>query len=222
VVVRGCRLDRQTAQRTTRSLVRQLVSVCPKDFGILTTHPKFSKYFKRSKKSHFWSKILSILLRILIGVKHCVPCVVFLCYHWTRCGKFHHVRPHGFERPCLKAIFLPSIFCRSLSGNASPLRRRKHLLDKTYKCSINLPNLRSHSCTSSHVLVFPLNAGSLLLLLKPCHLVTGLFWDVMGSFACLFDVFYYSESTAMLTISTIFDSGLDPESHKHASFTKEK
>jgi len=40
----------------------------------------------------------------------------------------------------------------------------------------------------------------------------------MGSFACLFDVFYYSESTAMLTISTIFDSGLDPENHKHASY----
>jgi len=44
----------------------------------------------------------------------------------------------------------------------------------------------------------------------------------MGSFACLFDVFYYSENTAMLTILTIVDSGLDPENPKHASYTKEK
>jgi len=101
---------------------------------------------------------------------------------------------------------------------ASPLQRHKHLLDKTWKCATNLHNSRSHSCTSSHVLDFPLNTGSFFLLLKPCHLVTGLFWDAMGSFACLLDVFYYSESTAMLTISTIFDSGLDPENHKHASY----
>jgi hypothetical protein len=146
---------------------------------------------------------------------------VFLFYHWTRCGKFHHVHPRACERPCPKAIFLPSIFCRSLSGTASPLQRRKHLLDKTWKCATNLHNSRSHSHTSSHVLDFPLKTGSFFLLLKPCHLVTGLFWDAMGSFACLFDVFYYSESTAMLTISTIFDSGLDPENHKHASYTKE-
>jgi len=132
-----------------------------------------------------------------MGVEHCVPCLVFLFYHWTRWGKFHHVRPHGCERPCTKAIFLPSIFCRSLLCTASPLRRRKHLLDKTWKCSTNLPNSRSHSCASSHVLVFPLNTGSLFLLLKPCHLVTGLFWDTMGSFACLFDIFYYSESTTI-------------------------
>jgi len=124
------------------------------------------------------------------------------------------------ERPCPKAIFLPSIFCRPLLGNAGPLRRRKNLLDKTGNCSTNLPNPKLHSCASSHVLVFPLNTVNLFLLLKPCHLVTGLFWDAMDSFACLFDVFYYSESTAMLTISTIFDSGLDPENHKHASYTK--
>jgi len=130
------------------------------------------------------------------------------------------VRPHGCEISCPKAIFLPSIFWRSLSGTASPLRRRKHFLDKTWKCSTNLPNSRSHSCTSSHVLVFPLNTDSLFLLLKLCHLVTGLFWDAMGSFACLSDVFYYIE-TAMLTISTIFDCSLDPENHRHASFTKE-
>jgi len=146
---------------------------------------------------------------------------VFLFYHCTRCGKFHHVRPHGFERPFPQAIFLPSIFCRSLSGTAGPLRRRKHHLDKTCKCGTNLPNPRLHPCASSHVLVFPLNTGNLYLLLKPCHLVTGLFWDAMDSFACLFDVFYYSESTVMLTISTIFDSGQDPENHKYAYYTKE-
>jgi len=90
------------------------------------------------------------------------------------------------------------------------------------KCPANLPNSGSQSCTSSHVLVFPLNTGNFFPLLKPCHLVTGLFWDSMGSFACLFDVFYYSEITAMLTNSTIFDNGLDPENHKHSSYTKEK
>jgi len=83
------------------------------------------------------------------------------------------------------------------------------------------PILDFHSCASSHVLVLSLNTGNLFLLLKPCHLVTGIFWGAMDSFACLFDVFYYSESTAMMTISTIFDSGLDPEHHKHASYTKE-
>jgi hypothetical protein len=134
---------------------------------------------------------------------------VFLFYHWTRCGKFHHVRPHGFERPCPKSIFLPSIFYRSLSGTAGPSWCRKHLPDTTWKCSTNLPNPRLHSCASSHVLVFPLNPGNLFLLLKSCHLVTGLFLDAMDSFARLFNVFYYiftSESTTMLTISTIFDS----------------
>jgi len=44
----------------------------------------------------------------------------------------------------------------------------------------------------------------LFLLLKPCHLVTGLFLDAVDSFSRLFEVLYYSESTAMLTISTIF------------------
>jgi len=40
---------------------------------------------------------------------------------------------------------LPSIFCRSLSGTEGPLRRGKHLLDKTWKCFTNLSNPRSHS-----------------------------------------------------------------------------
>jgi len=86
-----------------------------------------------------WNPVI-IAPNFEIGVEHCVPFLVFLFYHWTRWGKFHHVRPHGCERPCTKAIFLPSIFCRSLLCTASPLRRRKHLLDKTWKCSINLPN----------------------------------------------------------------------------------
>ena len=120
------------------------------------------------------------------------------------------------ERPCPKAIFLSSIFCKSLSGTAGPLQRRKHLLDETWKCStnLNLPNPSLHSCASSHVLVFHRSTGNLFLLLKPCHFVTGLFWDAMDSFACLFDIIYYSESTAMLTNSTIFDSGQDPENYK--------
>jgi len=128
------------------------------------------------------------------------------------------------ERPCTEvfteAIFLPSILCRSLSGTAGPLQRRKHLLDKIWT---NLPNPRLHSYASSHVLVFLLNTGNLFLLLKPCHVVTGLFWDVIDRFTCLFDVCYYSESTAMLTISTIFDRDLDPENCnlKQASYPKE-
>ena len=135
--------------------------VRPREFGIFTTHPKLSQYFKRSKESHFWSKIPVIIAPNLeIGVKHCVPCIVFLFYHCTRCGKFRHVRPHWFERPCPEAIFLPSIFSSSLSGTAGPLRRRKHVLVKTWKCSTNWPNPRSHSCASSHVLVFPLNTGN--------------------------------------------------------------
>jgi len=35
--------------------------------------------------------------------------------------------------------------------------------------------------------------------LKPCHLLTGLFWDAVDSFAGLFDGFYYiltGESTS--------------------------
>jgi len=62
------------------------------------------------------------------------------------------------------------------------------------------------------------------LLLKPCHLVTGFFWDAMDSLACLFAVFCYmftSESTAKPENSTIFDSGLDPENHEPASYSKE-
>jgi len=140
--------------------------------------------------------------------------------------------PHGFERPCPKSILLPSIFRRSQrpgawTASAGPLRRRQHLrkgLDNTCKCYTNLPNPRSHPCASSHVLVFPSNTGCLFLLLTPCFLVTGLFWVAVDSFACLFDVFYYiftNKRRAKLTNSTIFDSGLDPENHKHASYTKE-
>ena len=89
------------------------------------------------------------------------------------------------------------------------------------ECSTNLLNSRSHLCTSSHVLVFPLNTGRLFLLFKPCHLVTWLLWDARGSFARLFDIFCYSKSTAMLTFRQ-FTTGLDPENHKHASHTKNK
>ena len=84
------------------------------------------------------------------------------------------------------------------------------------ECSTNLPNSRSHLCTSSHVLIFPLNTGRLFWLFKPCHLVTCLLWDARGS---LFDIFCYSKSTAMLTFRQ-FSTGLDPENHKHASHTK--
>jgi len=126
-----------------------------------------------------------------IGVKHCVPCVMFLFYHWTRCSKIHHVRPHDFERPRPWAIFLPSIFCRSLSGTAGPLRHRKHLLEPLCKCSTNLPNHRSHSCASSDSLLFSQKSFSWFVLHKPCRLLIGLFRGAVGSFAGLFGVFYY-------------------------------
>jgi len=80
------------------------------------------------------------------------PCVhshVTLIFHWKGCGKSAHVCPQGFERPCRKAIFTRSIFCRSLSGTAGPLRYRKHLIDLVWKCSTNLPNHRSDSCAKS-------------------------------------------------------------------------
>ena len=44
-------------------------------------------------------------------------------------------------------------------------------------------------------------------LIKPCHLLTGLFWDAVDSFAGLFDRFCYiltGETTLQLTNSTIF------------------
>ena len=137
------------------------------------------------------------------------------------CGKSAHMRPEGFERPCRKAIFTRSIFCMSLSGTAGPLRHRKDLLAHNMEVLQTLPSPRSHSCASSHVIPFSKKSCSLFVLLKRCRLVTGLFWGDMDRFACLFDVFYYSESTAMPTISTISDSGLDPEFHKHASYTRE-
>ena len=97
----------------------------------------------------------------------------------------------AFERPCRKAIFTRSIFCMSLSGTAGPLRYRKHLLEPLWKCSINLPNHKSHSCASSDSLLFPHKSFSWFLLLKPCRLLIGLFWGAVGSFAVLFGVFYY-------------------------------
>ena len=95
------------------------------------------------------------------------------------------------QRPCHKAIFTRSIFCRSLSGTAGPLRHRKDLLAPTWKSSTTLPSPRSHSCASSHVIPFSKKSCSWFLLLKRCHLNTGLFWGAMDSFAGLFDVFYY-------------------------------
>jgi len=115
---------------------------------------------------------------------------VTLIFHWRTCGKSAHERPQGFERPCRKAIFTRSIFCRSLSGTAGPLRYRKHLIDPLWKCSTNLHNHRSDSCAKSNRLSFPLTFFKWFLLLKRCRLVTGLFWGAMDRFAGLFDVFY--------------------------------
>jgi len=96
-----------TSQRANYALILQAslnapffvwwVSLSPRT-GHFTTHPKLSKYFKRSKERYFWSKIPVIVgPNFEIGAKHSVPCVMFLFYHWIMCGKFLYVRPHGLK-----------------------------------------------------------------------------------------------------------------------------
>jgi len=55
----------------------------------------------------------------------CVPFDVFLFYHLGKMRKSWSRASSWFERMCHQSIFSPSIFCRSLSGTAGPLRRRK-------------------------------------------------------------------------------------------------
>jgi len=76
-----------------------------------------------------------------------------------RVRKIDHMRPQGFERPCRKAIFTRSIFCRSLSGTAGPLRYRKHLINLVWKCSTILPNYGSDSCAKSDTRFCPWNSS---------------------------------------------------------------
>jgi len=92
------------------------------------------------------------------GAENFITCVLV--------GFKDHALKRFSSRPSFAGLF------RALQSS----RRRKHLLDNTRKCSTNLTNPRSHSCASRHVLVFPPNTDSLFLLLKPCHLVTDLFW----------------------------------------------
>ena len=69
-------------------------------------------------------------------------------------------------------------------------------------------------------LVDPPKTCNFVGLIKPCHLLTGLFWDAVDSFAGLFDGFYYiltGESTSKADKFTIFAD----ENLKHASCTKE-
>jgi len=69
-------------------------------------------------------------------------------------------------------------------------------------------------------LVDPPKTCSFVGLIKPCHLLTGLFWDAVDSFAGLFDGFYYIltvKAPVKLTNSTIFAD----ENLEHASYTKE-
>ena len=97
----------------------------------------------------------------------------------------------GLKDHAPKRFFSRPSFCRSLLGTASPLQRRKHLLEPLWKCSTNLPNHRSHSCASSDSLLFPQKCFSWFLLLKLCRLLIGLFRGAAGNFAGLFGVFYY-------------------------------
>ena len=85
----------------------------------------------------------------------CVPFDVFLFYHWERYEKVDHVRHVGLREFLVANRFCPSIFCRSLSGTAGPLRRRKKLVGKTWKYSTNLHNPRSYTCPSFDVSLTP-------------------------------------------------------------------
>ena len=55
----------------------------------------------------------------------CVPLDVFLFYHWERCEKVDHMHHRGFKECVANRLSLRPYFCRSLSGTAGPLRRRK-------------------------------------------------------------------------------------------------
>jgi len=114
--------------------------------GHLTTHPKISKYFKRSKESHFWRKIPVIIApNFEIGPKRVfhAPCFCFT----TGQGAENFITCASWVWKTMPYSNFPPVHllqAGSLSGTAGPLRHRKHLLDKTWKCSTNLPNPRSH------------------------------------------------------------------------------
>ena len=57
-------------------------------------------------------------------------------------------------------------------------------------------------------------------LIKPCHLLTGLFWEAVDSFAGLFDVVYYILTGESTSNADKFDKFCRRKS-EHASYTKE-
>jgi len=128
----------------------------------------------------------------------CVPFDVLLVYHWERCEKVDHVRHRGLKEwspiDFLLAHILHVSFGDCRPHVASQLTRRKDmevLHNFAQPLIIHMPifwYLVDHPKTCSFV-------G----LIKPCHLLTGLFWDAVDSFAGLFDWFYYlltGESTS--------------------------
>jgi len=70
-------------------------------------------------------------------------------------------------------------------------------------------------------LVDPPKTYSFVGLIKPCHLLTGLFWDAVDSFAGLFDGLYYMLTGKSSSKADKFDNFCRRKSYKHASYTKE-
>ena len=62
--------------------------------------------------------------------KPCVPFDVFLFDHWEWCEKVDHVRHRGLKRMCRRAIFSPSIFCRSHSALQTPCSAARNLQER--------------------------------------------------------------------------------------------
>jgi len=124
--------------------------------------------------------------------RHPVFPATWLCFIIGKGAKnCSHASSRVFERPCCKAIFTRSIFCRSLSGTAGPLRHRKDLLAPTWKSSTTLPSPidRTHAHRVILSLFWKILHEKILLLLKQYRVNTRLFWVAMNSFAGLFGVF---------------------------------
>jgi len=92
-------------------------------------------------------------------------------------------------------------FGHSMPLAASQATRRKDM-EVLHKCAQPwITHMRIFSC-----LLDPTKTCSFIGLIKLCHILTGLFWDAVDSFACLFDGFFYTFSDKSTSKADKFDN----------------
>ena len=167
----------------------------------MTSHLNLSKDFQRSNESHFRIKIpgpVIIDLNFEIRGNHCVPCDVFLFYHWKRCGKLITCVLGGLKDHVVKR-FSPGPSFAGLFRHCRPFMASQVTLRKDIKVLYKFAQPWFTHIRFFSRLLDPQKTCSFVGPIKLCRIFTGLFWDTVDNFADFFDGFYYiftGESTS--------------------------